>query len=107
MTARKPRKPLTQAEVKREIAYATGLTLKEVKQFTAALGEIMQRELSERGAGVFKLLGFVELRVRRKAATPARQAVHPFTGQAVTFPAKPAKVVVRCKALKKLRDMVS
>ena len=107
MSAQKPKKALTQREVTREIAHASGRTLKQVKQVAAALGGVMQRELSQRGPGVFRLLGFLELRVLRKAGAPERTAFHPFTGKPLRFPAKPARVVVKAKARKKLMDLVT
>jgi nucleoid DNA-binding protein len=37
---------------------------------------------------------------------PARKGINPFTGQETTFKAKPARTVIKVRALKKLKDMV-
>jgi nucleoid DNA-binding protein len=44
--------------------------------------------------------------VQRKPATKARKGINPFTGQETMFKAKPARNVVKVRALKNLKQMV-
>jgi nucleoid DNA-binding protein len=44
--------------------------------------------------------------VVRKPATKARKGINPFTKQETMFKAKPARNVVKIRALKALKDMV-
>jgi nucleoid DNA-binding protein len=44
--------------------------------------------------------------VVRKPATKERKGINPFTGQETTFAAKPARNVIKIRALKALKDMV-
>ena len=48
----------------------------------------------------------MKIKVVRKPATKARKGVNPFTGEPMTFKAKPARNVVKVLALKALKDMV-
>jgi nucleoid DNA-binding protein len=48
----------------------------------------------------------MKVTVVRKPATKARKGTNPFTGEEMTFKAKPARNVVKVRALKALKDMV-
>ncbi|NOY61625.1 MAG: integration host factor, partial [Gammaproteobacteria bacterium] len=43
----------------------------------------------------------------KKPAKKARKGINPFTGEMITFKAKPATTVVKIRPLKALKDMVS
>ena len=47
------------------------------------------------------------MKVAKKPATKARQGVNPFTGEKMTFKAKPASKKVRILALKGLKGFVN
>ena len=47
----------------------------------------------------------MKIDVKRKPATKARKGINPFPGEEMMFKAKPARNVVRIRALKKLKDM--
>ena len=64
------------------------------------------KELGKRGSGQFVLPGLLRLRVVRKAATKARPGRNPFTGEAMTIKAKPARNVVRATPSKVLKESV-
>jgi nucleoid DNA-binding protein len=49
----------------------------------------------------------MKIEVKRKPATKARKGINPFTGEETIFKAKPARNVVRIRALKKVKDMVA
>ena len=48
----------------------------------------------------------MKITVQKKPATKARKGVNPFTGEEMMFKAKPARKVVKVRALKKLKEMV-
>ena len=62
------------------------------------------KELGKRGSGQFILPGLLRMRVVRKPATKARPGRNPFTGEAMTIKAKPARNVVRATPSKALKD---
>jgi hypothetical protein len=55
---------------------------------------------------MFTLPGLAKLKLVRKPATKARQGVNPFTKQPQMFKAKPARNIVRIRALKTLNELV-
>ena len=55
---------------------------------------------------MYTVPGLMKIKVVRKPATKARKGVNPFTGEAMTFKAKPARNVVKVLPLKALKDMV-
>ena len=71
-----------------------------------ALAQIINAHVSKKGPGVFVLPGFVKFKVVRKPATKSRKGTNPFTGEPMTFAAKPARNLVKIRPLKKLKDIV-
>lgn len=97
--------PRTKSELLAYIAEENGLTRKQVASVFDSLNGAIEKSL--RRNGVFALPGLVKLKVTRKPATKARKGVNPFTGEAMTFKAKPASKKVKALALKNLKDMVA
>lgn len=88
------------------ISEATELSKKEVASVMDVLHNLMHRHLKKGGAGQFTIPGITKAVVKRKPATKARKGINPFTGEPTTFKAKPARNVVKLRALKKLKEMV-
>ncbi len=97
----------TQAQIIADLADATMLEKKAVRNLFEALKNQIQRHLKNRGSGEIVLPG-LGIKVRRvsKKATKARKGVNPFTGQPMTIKAKPARKAARATALKALKDLV-
>ena len=57
-------------------------------------------------AGVFLVPGFAKFVVIKKPATKARKGTNPFTGEPMTFKAKPARKIVRARPVKAAKDAV-
>lgn len=97
----------TQAQIIADLADATCLEKKAVKNLFDALRNQIQRHMKTRGSGEMTLPG-LGIKVRRvsKKATKARKGVNPFTGEPMTIKAKPARKAVRATALKALKDLV-
>ena len=67
--------------------------------------QIIAAHLKRGAAGVFKLAGLLKVELKRKPATKARKGRNPFTGAEIMIKAKPARNVVKVRALKKLSEM--
>lgn len=99
------REPYTKAQLFSAIAEESGLTRREVAAVYDSLSSIAHRHLKPRGAGVFTLPGLARVSVVKKAATKARKGRNPFTGEEIMIAAKPARRVVKVRALKGLKQM--
>ena len=87
------------------IAETTHLTKKTVADVLNTLSDIVSGHLNKRGVGYITLPGLLKIEVKKKPATKARKGISPFTGEPTVFKAKPARRVVKVKALKKLKEM--
>jgi nucleoid DNA-binding protein len=99
-------KPANKGEVYAALAEKAGVGKKEIAGVFAALGELIGRELGKKGPGQFVIPGLLKLKVARKPATKAKPGRNPFTGEAITIKAKPARNVVRVIPMKALKEMV-
>ncbi len=96
----------TKSQIMSYISDCTELTKKEVSNVFEALGLLMEHHLKTRGPGEFTVPGLMKCVVKRKPATKARKGINPFTGEPMTFKAKPARNIVKVRPLKKLKEMV-
>lgn len=104
----KPIKPKqTKSQIYTTISAATDVSKKDVGAVIEALADVARRHLIKGGAGEFVVpaLG-VKVRAIQKPATKARKGRNPFTGEEITIKAKPARLDVRARALKTLKDAV-
>jgi len=96
----------TKNQIISEIAEATGISKKDVKEVLASLAIQAERHLKPKSCGIFIVpdLG-VKLRTVKKPATKARPGRNPFTGEEIMIKAKPASKTVRALALKAAKSM--
>jgi len=99
--------PMTKSAMMDEIAGNTGLSKKQVSSVFDELSGLVERHIKKGAVGQFTLPGLMKIEVRRKPATKARKGINPFTGAETIFKAKPARNVVKIRALKKMKDMVA
>lgn len=99
--------PMNKTQIVNQLSENTGLTKKDVNAVFDELGDIMEGHLKKRGAGQFTLPGLLKIVTQKKPATKARKGINPFTGEATTFAAKPARTMVKVRPLKKLKDMTA
>ncbi len=99
-------KPRTKGEIIRVLSESTGLSKREVDTVFASLGQLIDLDIGKKGPGIFNLPGLMKIVRVSKPATKARKGINPFTGEETTFKAKPARNVVKVRALKALKDMV-
>lgn len=95
----------TKSEVLTQISKDTQLSRKQVASVFDSLSGVIKKSL--RGNGLFTLPGLLKLKVVKKPATKAREGINPFTGEKMTFKAKPASKKVRVLPLKSLKAMVN
>jgi len=98
-------KPPSKSEIIGRIAESTNLTKKQVGSVFEALSKEIGRAVSKKGAGIFTLPGLMKITIIQKPATPARKGINPFTKEETIFKAKPARRVIKVRALKALKDM--
>jgi nucleoid DNA-binding protein len=95
---------MTKSQLIEKIAETTELTKKDVKGVLENLATLGYKELKKNG--VFLVPGFAKFVVIKKPATKARKGTNPFTGEAMTFKAKPARKIVRARPVKAAKDAV-
>jgi nucleoid DNA-binding protein len=96
--------PRTKSEIVRGLAEATGVARKDAGTVIAALAAMIGQDLPK--LGVFTLPGLAKITVVKKPATKARKGINPFTGEPTIFKAKPARKVVKVRALAALKKTV-
>ena len=95
---------LSRTELARHIADSSGVEPKSVKAVLAHLEATVLGAVNKKGAGLFVLPGLLKISAVAVPAKAKRFGKDPFTGQERWFPAKPASVKVKARALKKLKD---
>jgi nucleoid DNA-binding protein len=97
-------KAATKSEILGNIAGATELSRKQVASVFDALADQIKSAVGKKGPGIFTVPGLMKVTVIQKPATKARMGINPFTKQEQMFKAKPARRVVKVRALKALKD---
>lgn len=91
------------------LAEHTELSRKQVAGVFDTLARVMTVDLAKPTDGkpkVFAIPGLLKVTATYKPATKAREGINPFTGEKQMFKAKPAKTVIKARALKALKDAV-
>lgn len=99
------KEPLNKTGLIRTITEVTELPKKDVTLVLESLGEVIKGHVSPKAAGKFTLPGLMTVKVTNKPAVKARKGINPLTGLETMFKAKPARRVVKIKALKKLKEV--
>jgi len=96
----------TKSDVFTGLAKAAGITRKQVAAVFGELAGMIRKDLGK-GPGAFAIPGLLKITAVRKPATRATTRPDPFhPGQIMTVKAKPARKVVKLRALKALKTMV-
>ena len=67
---------------------------------------VFTSDLGKNGPRILNIPGLMKVYVRRVPAKPAREGKNPRTGETMMYKAKPARDVVKFRALKLLKAMV-
>ena len=97
-------KPRSKSEIFGTIAQHVGIHRRDVAAAFHVMGALIKADLSKSGSGVFKVPGLMRITVKRMPATKARMGINPFTKEEQMFKAKPARKVIKVRALKALKD---
>src|SRR3954451_21408550 len=98
-------KVASKSEILKSIADTAELSRKQVASVFDALAGQIKDNLGKKGPGTFVVPGLMKIMVITKPATKARKGINPFTKQEQMFKAKPARKVIKVRALKALKDM--
>jgi nucleoid DNA-binding protein len=98
--------PLNKSQILADISGTTGIAKRDVGKVVEELAGIIERHIGKKGPGSFTLPGLFKIKTIRKPATKARKGINPFTKEEVMFKAKPARIVIKIRPLKKMKDMV-
>lgn len=86
------------------LAQQSGVEPKAARAVLAALETAILGSIHKKGSGEFTLPGVIKLGLQQVPAKKKRFGKDPFTGEERWFPAKPASVKIKTRALKKLKD---
>lgn len=99
-------RPRSKSEIFKDIADAAGLSRKQVALVFDQMSVAIKRDLTK-GAGMFTVPGLMKITVIKKPARKAGIRANPFKpGEMMQVAAKPARKVVKVRALKALKEMV-
>ena len=99
-------KQLTKSEILNTLSPTTELSRKQVASVIDGLGDLAKQSVGKKGPGIFVLSGLFKIVAIQKPAVKARKGINPFTKQEQMFKAKPARKVIKIRALKALKDAV-
>ena len=85
------------------LATQAGVEPKAAKAVLAALETAILASVHKKGSGEFTLPGLLKIGLQQVPAKKKRFGKDPFTGEERWFPAKPASVKIKTRALKKLK----
>lgn len=91
--------------IEKLVATSDGLSKKNVKGLVEGLAEIAHKELKK--TGTFLVPGLAKFVVVKKPATKARKGINPFTKEPTVFKAKPARKVLKIRAVKAAKDALA
>jgi nucleoid DNA-binding protein len=94
----------TKASLAAHLSDRATVDLKAVKAVLSALEDTILGAVHKKGAGEFTLSGLLKISAQTVPAKKRRFGKDPFSGEERWFPAKPASVRIKARALKKLKD---
>ena len=105
--AKTTKKSPTKTEVYTAIAEECDLSKKQVAAVFDSMNAQIEKALGRGGPKMFTIPGLCKIVLQHKPATPARKGVpNPFKpGELMDVAAKPARNLVKVRALKNLKDM--
>ena len=93
---------MSKTELVEAIATESGLEKKQVNAVLEGLNGVVYKELKAQHEVVIP--GLLKLTAVTKPAVPAREGINPFTKEKTMFKARPARKVIKPRALKALKD---
>ena len=100
----KKAKALSRSQLAAELAVKVDMPKSKVAGVLESLADLIASEL--KAGRPVSLQSLIKIAIVHKPATAARPGRNPATGETITIKAKPARKVVKVRALKALKDMV-
>jgi nucleoid DNA-binding protein len=97
-------KPMSKGQLYTYISQNTGIDKKAVAVVLDELTSAIYSAVAPGGVGKFTLPGVLKIALKATPPKPEREGKNPFTGEVMTFKAKPASVKVKILPLKSLKD---
>lgn len=88
------------------MAEKSGLNKTQAMTALDVINAMVTEQLGKQGPGEVIIPGLLKLYLVDKPATRQRKGVNPFTKEPMIFKAKPARKVIKVRALKALKDAV-
>jgi nucleoid DNA-binding protein len=99
-------KRMSKAQFMTTLAEKSGLDKKQTESALDAINDIVAHQLGKMGPGEVLIPGLISMSISEKPATPQHEGINPFSKEPMTYKAKPARRVIRMKALKALKDAI-
>jgi nucleoid DNA-binding protein len=100
--------PLSKSAILQTIAENVNLKRSEVAAVFEELNHLIECHIGPKNsAGSFTLPGILKIQRIFKVAQKERKGINPFTGEEAIFQAKPARFIVKIRALKKLKEIAA
>jgi nucleoid DNA-binding protein len=99
-------KRMTKTQFVTTLSEKSGLDKKQTESALNAMNAIVAQQLGKSGPGEVLIPGLLSMNIIKKPATPQHEGVNPFTKEPMTYKAKPARRVIKMKALKSLKDAI-
>jgi nucleoid DNA-binding protein len=93
---------MSKSELIQKVADEASVAKKDAKAVIESLATVAYREMKK--SGEFLLPGFAKFIVVKKPATKERQGINPFTKEPAVFKAKPARKMLKVRAVKAAKD---
>ena len=100
----KKKPTVTKSELVSEIAEDTGFTKVQVNSLFVSLEKSVANAVKSEES--ITIPSLCKIYVHKRPASKARDMRSPATGEMIKVPAKPARKVVKVKAIKNLKDMI-
>lgn len=100
------KKRLSKSQFVAAVAQKADVPKKQAAAVLEAANAVIIHELGKKGPGEVTVPGLLKLKVSVKAAVPAHEGIDPFTKEKRMFKAKPARRVVKARAVKAFKDAV-
>jgi nucleoid DNA-binding protein len=100
------RKRLSKSQFVAAVAQKADVPKKQAATVLEAVNAVIIHELGKKGPGEVTVPGLLKLKVAVKPAVPAHEGIDPFTKEKRMFKAKPARRVVKARAVKAFKDAV-
>jgi nucleoid DNA-binding protein len=97
-------KPMSKGALLKTLSDNTGIDKKAVSVLMDELTSIIYSAVSPGGVGKFTLPGVLKIVLKETPPKPEREGKNPFTGEMMTFKAKPASVKVKILPVKSLKE---